>query len=457
MGSQGSNMPNGDHEPPHYDAIVIGGGFGGCYALWKLRKLGFSTHLFEAGTALGGVWHWNSYPGARVDSEVPFYQFTIPEVYRDWQWSQRFPGHDEIKAYFRHVDNVLGLSRDVSYGAIVNGATFDEKTARWTISTSTGQTATCRWFLPATGSSHKAYEPDFPNLGAYQGRVLHSSSWPTASEVDFRGKNVAIIGAGATGVQLVQEISKSAANLAVYIRNPNIALPMGQRDISPLEGRAAKGLYRGLFGLAREAASGIACDAQPLVASQVGHAERQRFWEELWARGGFAFQAGNYADVLADEGTSRALYDFWAAKVRQRVRDPAKREVVVPDEPPFPFGTKRSSLEQDYYECLDRDNVDIVGLKKTPIREFTEGGILTEDGAERKHDIVVMATGYDNMTGSLTSMGLRGKDGIDMKERWKDGVWSYLGILAGGCPNMFMIYGPQGEIERDCPLCLLIC
>ncbi|CAG9983278.1 unnamed protein product [Clonostachys byssicola] len=427
---------------PHHDIIVVGGGFGGCYALWKFRQLGFSIHVFEAGSELGGVWHWNSYPGARVDSEMPYYQFTIPEVWRDWSWSQRFPDHTEIKAYFRHVDKILDLSKDVSYQSIVNGADFDTSSGLWTITTSSGEIATCKWFVPASGSSHKAYSPEFPNLSAYEGQLVHSSSWPK-SAVHFKGKRVAVIGAGATGVQLVQEISKVAGNLSVYIRNPNIALPMGQRDISPLEQRSQKGIYRGLFQLARDTNAGLACDAQSIAGADVSAEERERFWEELWSRGGFSFQAGNYSDVLSNEETSRQIYEFWAFKVRQRVRDPAKQEIVAPRVQPYPFATKRSSLEQDYYECLDRDNVDIIGLKKTPIREFSRSGIVTDDGKERQHDIVIMATGYDNMTGSLTSMGLRGKDGIDMKKRWEDGVWSYLGIFAGGCPNMFMIYGPQ--------------
>lgn len=439
MGSLG--QPNG--VTPDYDVVLIGGGFGGSYALWKFRNLGFKVHLFEAGAALGGVWHHNSYPGARVDSEMPYYQFTIPEVYRDWRWTKRFPGHEEIKAYFAHADKVLELSKDVSYQTIVNGADFDEQSGQWTIQTNTGKSVTCKWFVPASGSSYKAYKPQFPNLEGFKGRIIHSSAWPK-EDVDFKGKKVAVIGAGATGVQLVQEISKVADNLTVYIRNPNIALPMGQRDISELEARAQQGIYKGLFKLARETNAGLTMDAQTTSGSQVSEQERNEFWETLWARGGFAFQAGNYADVLVDRNTSTALYEFWKNKVRQRIRDPEKKEIVAPTVQPYPFATKRSSLEQNYYECLDQDNVDVVGLKKTPIKEFTEEGILTEDGKEREHDIVVMATGYDNMTGSLTAMGLRGKDGVDMKKRWQDGVWSYLGILAGGCPNMFMIYGPQG-------------
>ena len=375
---------------------------------------------------------------------MPYYQFSIPEVYKTWNWSQRFPDHNELKAYFRHVDKVLGLSKDISYNTAVTGADFDDHSGRWTIRTSTGQTLTCKFLIPATGSSYKRYEPEFSGMKSYKGQIIHAASWP-ASGIDFTGKDVAVIGAGATGVQLVQEISKSARHLTAYIRNPNIAIPMGQRDISDLENRAQKSIYKSLFKVARETAAGIACDPQPLAASEVTEEEQQAYLEELWARGGFSFQAANYRDFLVDLKTNKMVYDFWAKKTRERIRDPAKADVVAPLKQPYPVATKRCSLEQDYYEALSKDHVDVVGLKQTPIREFSANGIVTEDGKEKHHDYIVLATGYDNMTGSLTSMGLRGRDGVDMKERWGDGVWTYLGVMSSGNPNMFMIYGPQGK------------
>lgn len=432
----------------HFDVVVVGGGFGGCYSLYKLRKAGYSTHLIEAGSGLGGVWHWNSYPGARVDSEIPYYQYSIPEVYRSWTWTQRFPDHAELKAYFRHVDKVLNLSKDISYTTIVTGADFDEASGRWTLQTNTGKVFTCKYFIAATGSSYKRYEPDFPEMKNYKGKLIHAASWPE-SGIDLAGKNVAVIGAGATGLQCVQEVSKVAKKLTSYIRNPIVAIPMGQRPLSELENNAQKGIYKGLFQLARQSAAGIACDAQPKRASQFSKEEQQEYLKELWARGGFGFQAANFADFLVDMEVNKLAYQFWLKKTRERIRDPAKADIVAPLEQPYPVATKRCSLEQDYYESLDRDNVEVVSLKTTPVRRFTETGIITEDGKEREHDYVILATGYDNMTRSLTGMGLRGKDGVDMKERWKNGVWTYLGIMAKGNPNMFMIYGPQGELLQN--------
>ncbi|GKT56418.1 cyclopentanone 1,2-monooxygenase [Colletotrichum tofieldiae] len=426
-----------------YEVLIIGGGFGGCYALHHLRKQGFSAHIVEAGSTIGGVWHWNRYPGARVDSEAPYYQLSLREVWKDWTWTQRFPGHEELKRYFRHIDKVLNISKDVSYNSVVVGADFDTKTASWVVKTDTGRYITSRFLVPATGSSIKRYEPRFPRKESFRGTVVHSGAWPE-SGIDFRNKKVAIIGAGATGVQCVQEIAKQpGVELTVYVRNINIALPMQQRAISELEQRSLKSIYGQLFKAARESVPGIPSDYNPKSTPETTAEERDAWWDELWQRGGFNFQSGQYTDFLLDAEANRLIYDFWAKKTRARIRNPAKRAILVPNEQPYPLSTKRSSLEQDYYECLDRDNVEVVDVKKIGICEWTTRGILTEDGSEREHDIVVLATGYDSITGALTSMGLRGKDGVDLKERWKQGVWTYLGLMARGCPNMFMVYGPQ--------------
>ncbi|KAK1472393.1 cyclopentanone 1,2-monooxygenase [Colletotrichum cuscutae] len=218
---------------------------------------------------------------------------------------------------------------------------------------------------------------------------------------------------------------------------------MRQRQISELEQDSLKAIYKTLFKLARDSSAGLPCDGPTQVTKETTMEEREAWWEELWKRGAFNFQTGQYMDFLMDAEANRLIYEFWSKKTKCRLQDPEKRAILVPDEQPFPFGTKRSSLEQDYYECMDQDNVEVVDVKQMGIREWTARGIVTEDGKEREHDIVVLATGYDSMTGALTSMGLRGKDGIDMKERWREGVWTYLGLMARGCPNMFMIYGPQ--------------
>ncbi|KAK7897470.1 hypothetical protein LTR67_005359 [Exophiala xenobiotica] len=434
-------VSNGHHEVRELDVLIIGAGFGGCYGLYKLRKLGFNVHVFEAGSSLGGVWHWNVYPGARVDSEIPYYQFSMPEVWRKWDWAERFPSGDELRAYFQHVDETLNLSKDITYSANVVDGRYDETAGKWTVKTENGHQAVCKYLICATGSSFKPHYPDFKNLHTFQGQLIHSTRYPAVANT--RSKRVAIIGSGATAVQCTQEIAKEAQHLTVYIRTASISLPMFQRPLSEFEQRVNKSTYRHMFAYCRQTKSGLGYDPQPGSVFDLNDEEREKLWEELWNRGGFNFNQANYRDFLVDQKANKLMYEFWAKKTRPRIKNPVKSALLVPEKAPFAFGTKRSSLEQDYYECLDQDNVDIVDLKANPIQEFTAKGIICKDGSELEFDTIVMATGFDAMTGSLTSMNLHGRDGLTFRERWKDGVFTHLGLCSSGCPNMFMIYGPQ--------------
>ncbi|TVY36538.1 Baeyer-Villiger monooxygenase [Lachnellula subtilissima] len=421
------------------DVLLIGAGFGGCYGLYKLRQLGLKVHVFEAGSYLGGVWHWNTYPGARVDSEIPYYQFSMREVWRKWNWSERFPSGDELKAYFKHVDETLDLSKDITYSANVIDARYDESTMKWTVTTENGQKALCKYLICATGSSFKAHYPDFKNLHTFQGQLIHSTRWPAIANT--KNTRVAVVGSGATAVQCTQEIAKEASHLTVYIRTASISLPMFQRSMSELEQRVAKSTYRSMFAYCRNSKSGLGYDTQPGSVYDLNDQEREELWEELWNRGGFNFNQANYRDFLVDQKAGELMYEFWAKK-----NAPEAQESCKISKAPFAFGTKRSSLEQDYYERLDQDNVDIVDLKANPIQEFTEKGIISQDGVEREFDTIIMATGFDAMTGSLTNMNIHGRDGLTFQERWKDGVFTHLGLCSSGCPNLFMIYGPQGKL-----------
>ncbi|CAK7238080.1 hypothetical protein SEUCBS140593_010309 [Sporothrix eucalyptigena] len=442
-----TNGTNGavNGSPRNVDVLIIGAGFGGCYALYRLRQKGFTTHLFEAGSTLGGVWHWNTYPGARVDSEIPYYQYSMPEVWRKWNWSERFPSGEELKAYFKHVDETLKLSQDITYNANVVDVQYDEVTATWTVKTESGHSAVCRYLICATGSSFKPHFPAFENMATYKGQLIHSTRWPNNADANItKGKRVAVVGSGATAVQCTQEIAKQAQHLTVYIRTASISLPMFQRPLSEFEQRVNKSIYSGLLERCRATKSGLGYDPRPGSTFDLTDAEREELWEELWKRGGFNFNQANHRDFLTNEKAGRMMYDFWAKKTRARMTNHEKAAFLVPTDPPFAFGTKRSSLEQDYYECIDQDNVDVVDLKANPIIEFTEKGIVCQDGIERQFDIVVMATGFDAMTGSLTNMNVKGRDGITFRERWgADGVFTHLGLCSSGCPNLFMVYGPQ--------------
>ncbi|KAH0841817.1 Cyclopentanone 1,2-monooxygenase [Fonsecaea pedrosoi] len=421
------------------DVVVVGGGFGGMYAVYKLRQLGLSVKLFEAGSDFGGTWFWNRYPGARVDSESPYYGLSIPELWRTWDWSERFPDHNEIRRYFAHVDKVLDLSKDAFFNTIITEATWDG--GRWTTKTQDGAVITSKYFVAATGSTYKQYYPDFKNLRDYKGILIHSGSFPS-HRVDYSGKKVAVIGNGATGVQIVQETAKEDCQLTVFIRTPNIAFPMRQRKLPVEEQESAKVFYAAYYQAAKLSRGGIPYNPATTSIWAVSPEEREAYFEELWRRGGFSFSSSNYRDLIVDKRANALVYEFWLKKVRERVTDPHKAAVVAPLTQPHFFGTKRPSLEQDYYEMIDRPNVTVVDLKTHPIVEFRETGILT---TEKLHefDIVILATGFDSVTGSLTTMGLTDKAGVPLSTKWKDGVYTHLGLTICGMPNLFMVYSPQ--------------
>lgn len=380
------------------DAVVVGTGFSGIKAIYRLRKLGMNVKAFEAGSDFGGVWYWNRYPGARVDSETPFYQLNIPEVWRKWNFTERFPGHVELRRYFAHVEQTLGLKKDVHFNARVINASYNNDTARWTLKTNAGHTATCKYLILATGLLHRRFIPDFPGLDTYQGEVIHSGFWP--EKASMKGKKVALIGAGATAVQITQELGKQAEHLTVFLRRPSYCLPMRQRPLTELEGNGWKAYLGRIFEQGRLSRAGMPNGGPTCGVFDVTKEERETWFEELWGRGAFNFQMCNYNDVLLDRKANREVYDFWVKKTRARLSHPAKRDIMAPIEPPYLFGTKRNPLEMDYYEVLNQDNVDIVDLNSTPLKTFQSTGMVMGDDKLREFDVVVLATGFDSFTGS---------------------------------------------------------
>ena len=427
---------SGDFET---EVLVIGGGFGGMYAIYKVRQLGLQAKLIEAGADFGGVWHWNRYPGARVDSETPFYQLSIPEVYNTWNWKERFPGHEEIRQYFKHVDETLGIRKDAIFNTIVEGVSY--KDGFWSAKTKDGRVVKCKYLILATGSSYKKHYPNFKDLDKFKGEMIHSAIFP-AGEFDVKGKRVAVIGNGATGVQITQELAKQDCELTVYIRTPNIALPMKQRKLTVEEQETTKQFYNTLFQAGKNSRPGFPYNITTTSIWQASEEEREGKFEELWARGGFSWLLANYRDFAGDKKANALFYNFWAKKVRARIKDPSKADIVAPLEQEQFVGTKRPSLEQDYYEAIDRDNVHLVNLVKSPIVKFNQTGIETTDGL-REFDTIILATGYDAMTGSLMDLHISDKDGVELQQKWKEGVYTYLGLMINGMPNMFMVYSPQ--------------
>lgn len=431
--------------PPSFelDALVVGAGFSGCYLLHLLRKEGFSVKIVEAGTGLGGIWHWNSYPGARVDSQYPIYQYSLPEIYKDWVWSEEYPGSAELRDYFRHVDKQLDLSRDVVFNTKVVEARFDDASDKWVVSCDNGTTFTTRFFLPCAGFAAKRHFPDWPGLETFKGTVCHSSFWPEQG-MDVKGKRVAVVGTGATGIQIAQTVAREAAHLTVFQRTPNMCCPMRQARLTPEQITQDHLSMDDTMLLRYSTYAGFLYEPQRQLKTFDHTAEeREAFFTKLWDMGGFRLLANNYSDMLSDAKANREAYDFWARKTRERITDPRKRDILAPLDPPHPFGGKRLSLEQDFYEQMNKSSVDVVDLKATPISHVTPTGIVTADNNHHNFDIIAIATGFDSFTGGLKDMNVSGVKGRKLNDKWRDGTYTAYGMAVHGFPNLFFLYGPQ--------------
>ncbi|KAF9263926.1 cyclohexanone monooxygenase [Marasmius fiardii PR-910] len=433
------STPNGFSED--LDVLIVGAGFSGLYQLPIYRKLGYNVKVFDNGADIGGTWYWNRYPGARVDSPVPIYSFSAEELWKDWNWTEKYPGWQEIRAYFKFVEEKLGLKKDISFNTRVVSAEWDDEEHRWTVKTDTGVVVHPRFLVLATGALSIPYTPAFKGLEKFEGICHHTGQWPEEG-VDVKGKRVAVIGTGSTGVQVIQEVGPEVGHLTVFQRTPNLCLPMGQEKLDLKTRAARKDLYPTIFRFRLQSALGF--DYNPFPKEYVASTPEERILrlEEHWAGGGFRSVAA-FTDTGINQEANDGVYAFWQSKVRARLRDPKMQEKLAPTIPPHPLGGRRPSLEQTYYEVFNQDNVDLNDLNENPIAEFTSKGIITGDGQEHEFDVIVLATGWDSVTGSMTNINLRGVGGQSIAEKWKDGVYTNLGMTTSGFPNMFFTYGPQ--------------
>ncbi|HEY5645687.1 MAG TPA: NAD(P)/FAD-dependent oxidoreductase, partial [Pseudomonadales bacterium] len=429
-------------ETERLDALIVGAGFNGVYQLYRLRQEGFKARIFDAGHELGGIWYWNCYPGARVDSHVPNYEFSIPEVWQDWTWSERFPSWRELREYFRHVDRKLDISRDVRFDTRVTEARFDAEQDEWLIRAEDGHQVRARFFIPCLGFAAQAYVPDYPGLETFSGPCHHTARWPQ-HDVDLTGKRVGVIGTGASGVQVIQEAGRVASHTTVFQRTPMLALPMRQQHLDAVEQGKIKEEYPAIFERRNHGPSSFYdLVPDPRSAMEVSENERLAVFEDAWQRGGFHFWAGTFADVLYNEASNCEAYRFWRDKTRARIKDPALAEKLAPTAPPHPFGAKRPSLEQWYYEVFNQSNTALVDLREEPIEEITPEGVRTNKTLHEL-DVLVLATGFDAGTGGFTRMDVRGVNDRRLRDYWADGVRTHLGYGVPGFPNMLMLYGPQ--------------
>ncbi|WP_370371981.1 flavin-containing monooxygenase [Henriciella pelagia] len=425
---------------PDYDALIVGAGFSGIYLLHKLRNAGFNVLLVDAAAEPGGIWYWNCYPGARVDSQVPIYEYSIPEVWRSWTWSERFPGWKELRAYFQHVCNTLKLWPMMRMGARVTGANYEQEAQQWHLQLNGEETVTTRFLLPAIGFASKPHIPDFPGIEDFEGEWFHTARWPQQGG-DLSGRKIALIGTGASGVQVAQEAAKSASKLTLFQRTPILALPMQQQKLTKEGQERDKQDYAAIFEARKQTRGGFESQSLDVSALEVDEKERKAHFEYLWQKGGLRFWYHNFSDLLINREANRYAYDFWRDKVRARISDPNLVELLAPSEPPHPFGTKRPSLEQCYYEIFAQDNVDLVDLKATPITRIKPHAIETA-GGEVECDLIVYATGFDAGRGGMVDMNITGTNDLSVSQAWEDGLRAYLGMAIADFPNMLFAYGP---------------
>jgi cation diffusion facilitator CzcD-associated flavoprotein CzcO len=347
------------------DVLVIGAGFAGLYQLDHLRRLGYNVKVFEAGSDIGGIWYWNCYPGARVDSYGPLYQFSGEELWRDWNYSELYPSWEELRGYFHHVDKKLGLSRDIRFSTRVTAAEFDTDRDQWVVQASDGSVTRAKFFVLCTGFAAKPYIPPLEGLKDFRGICHHTGLWPQDG-IDFQGKRVGVIGTGASGVQVIQEVYQDVAELTVFQRTPNLALPMRQRKLDDETNRRMKETFPERFRKRTETFAGFDYNFIQKNALDVSDRKRLATYEDLWNRGGFFPWLGMYQDVLSNEEANDTAYEFWRDKVRARIKDPIVAEKLAPMKPVHPFGVKRPSLEQHYYEAYNQPRASGHGERALP-------------------------------------------------------------------------------------------
>ncbi len=423
---------------PTLDAVVVGAGFGGMYMLHRLRKLGLTVRVFEAGTGVGGTWYWNRYPGARCDVESMQYSYSFSEaLQQDWSWSELFASQPEILRYANHVADKLDLRRDMRFDTRVTEAVFDESAHLWTERTDRGDVVSARFCIMASGCLSTARRPDFPGMDTFKGKTYHTGHWPHEG-VDLAGLRIGVIGTGSSAIQAIPVIAQTARHLTVFQRTPNFSIPSRNGPMLPDYEQHWKTTYPDQREKARHSKNGVLTNPNDFSALSVPEQERLRILEERWSEGGTRFMAA-FNDLALNQESNDFAAEFVRGKIRSMVKDPASAELLAPKN--HPIGTKRICVDTDYFLTYNRDNVTLVDVSKNPIEALTPDGLRIGD-TEYQFDAIVFATGFDAMTGTLTRIDIQGRGGETLRDKWEAGPRTYLGLMTAGFPNLFMITGP---------------
>ena len=426
------------HPSDSVDVVVVGAGFAGLYALYRLRGTGLSARAFEQAEDVGGTWYWNRYPGARCDVESIDYSYSFSEeLQQEWSWSERYASQPEILRYLNHVADRFDLRPAITFGTRVVSAVYDEPSARWVIRTDRGHRVTARYAIMAAGCLSVGRIPDFPGLGSFGGQTYHTGRWPRDG-VDFSGLRVGVIGTGSSGIQVIPLIAQQAARLTVFQRTAHFTIPARNVPLEPQWLAQFKPQYADYRRRMRISRGGLSRDYSERRALEATPAQRRLAYQAKWDFGG-AEILGSFADLLTDPRANQTVADFVHGKIREIVRDPEVAERLLPRG--YPFGAKRLCADTSYYETYNQEHVTLVDVSATPIEAITPAGIRTS-AAEYELDAIVFATGFDAMTGALLAMDIRGRGGQTLRQAWAAGPRTYLGLSVAGFPNLFIVTGP---------------
>jgi cation diffusion facilitator CzcD-associated flavoprotein CzcO len=430
------------------DAVVIGAGSAGLYQLHRLKELGLKVGLFEAGTGVGGAWYWNRYPGARFDSESYSYgYFFSQDLLREWRWTEHFAAQPETERYFNYVADKFDLRGNIKFSSRVVQAQYLEENHKWAITLEDGARYEARYLIAAVGPLTEPTLPAYEGVNSFIGEAHHTARWPK-TPVSFEGKRVAVIGTGASGVQTIQEVAKTAGHLTVFQRTPNYCVPLGNGKIDDKTHEKIRDSYPKIYSRCLESSGGFIHNVDPRSVFELSPDEREAHWEKIYHEPGMAMWLGNFHDIFVDEKANDLVSEFMRKKIRQRVKNPEVAERLVPKN--HGFGTRRVPLETGYYELFNRPNVQLIDLQESPILRVTPNGIQTSE-ATFEFDMIIYATGFDAITGSFDKIDIRGANGTKLKDKWSDGPSTFLGLTTEGFPNFFMPGGPLtwlGNIPR---------
>ena len=420
------------------DVVVVGAGFSGLYLLYRLRKAGFSTRVFERGGDVGGTWYWNSYPGARCDVESLQYSYSFDEqLQQDWHWPEKFSAQPDILAYANHVADRFNLKKDIEFNIEVKASWFDENLKTWKITTNTGEEINAQYFIMATGCISTTQIPNIKGLSDYVGNTFHTGDWPH-EEVDFSGQSIAVIGTGSSGIQSIPVLAKQAKKLTVFQRTPNYSIPSQNEPMTKKYERSWKDVYSERRKEMRYSAHGSLKDLNDVPALSVDEDQRQELYTKRWAIGGTGF-LGSFNDLLTNADANYTAAEYVRQQIKRVVKDKETAEILCPRS--YPIGTKRICIDTGYFETYNRENVKLVDISKKPIQRLVTDGIIVDDQLY-PFDSIIFATGFDAMTGSIFNVDIKGRDGLALKEKWNAGPKTYLGLMSASFPNLFMITGP---------------